>query len=149
MYRSILVPTDGSDCSQNAVEHALKLASLAGASVSFIYVQQDIYPLSMTEFDSYSLYAEQLKGDLEKAGKVALEKAEASAKAAGVHCDCRQIEHGIPADAICEAASGYDLVVIGGHGRSGMKRLLLGSVSEQIIRHTSQPVLVVHCGEED
>jgi nucleotide-binding universal stress UspA family protein len=61
----------------------------------------------------------------------------------------RELILGEPAEAIVERArtGGYDLIVMGTHGRKGMQRLLLGSVAEKVVRRSACPVLTVHRGE--
>jgi len=56
-----------------------------------------------------------------------------------------ELKHGVPAEVILDTAkeAGFDLVVVGTHGRRGVKRFLLGSVAERVIRHAHCPVLVV------
>lgn len=149
MYNNILVPTDGSVCSEQAIAHALKLASLCGGSVHFLYVAQASYTVGMAEVDGFVGYADQIDSDITELGKQALEAAVAKATEAGIAATQELSEGGGAAQVISAAADKRDLVVMGGHGRSGLARVLLGSVSEAVIRHVNIPVLVVHCDNED
>lgn len=149
MYNSILVPTDGSVCSEQSIGHALKLAALCQASIHFLYVAQASYTVGMAEVDGFVGYADQIDEDITELGKQALQAAVAQAAAAGIAATEELSEGGSAASVISEAADKHDLVVMGGHGRSGLARVLLGSVSEAVIRHVHVPVLVVHCDEED
>lgn len=149
MYKSILVPTDGSVCSGRAIEHALKLAKLCDAAVHFLYVAQSSYTVGMAEVDGFVGYADQIDEDICQLGKDALLAAMAAAESAGVVATQQLSEDGGAAQVIGEAADKRDLVVMGGHGRSGLARVLLGSVSEAVIRLVHTPVLVVHCDDED
>lgn len=149
MYNNILVPTDGSVCSERAIDHALTLAKLCGAQVHFLYVAQSSYTVGMAEVDGFVGYADQIDEDICQLGKDALQAAMASAESAGVPASQELSEDGGAAQMIGRAADKRDLVVMGGHGRSGLARVLLGSVSEAVIRLVHTPVLVVHCDEDD
>ncbi|MGB0866300.1 MAG: universal stress protein [Granulosicoccaceae bacterium] len=149
MYNTILVPTDGSVCSQQAIDHALRLAKLCGSSVHFLYVTQPSYAVGMAEVDGFVSYPDPIDEDIVELGQQALDAAVASATAAGVEASQELSEGGAAAQVISTAADKRDLVVMGGHGRSGLARVLLGSVCEAVIRHVHVPVLVVHCSDED
>ncbi|WP_254839135.1 universal stress protein [Natronomonas marina] len=147
MYEKILVPTDGSDVAETAVEHALDLAEKYDAEVHALYVV-DIDSMSLT------LGGEQL--DRIEAGRFdeMEEVREAADRATGYVADRARerglevVEHvssGRPHEKVASYAENndIDLVVMGSHGRSGVKRALLGSVTERTLRETHVPVLVV------
>lgn len=148
MYNNILVPTDGSVCSKKAISHALQLAALCQAKIHFLYVAQSNYAVGMAEVDGFVGYAGQMDEDVSRLGEEALAAAMASAEQAGVEASQELCQGGDAALVIGEAANQRDLVVMGGHGRSGLVRVLLGSVSEAVIRQVHIPVLVVHCDED-
>ena len=79
-----------------------------------------------------------------KAGEEAIKKALDLARAKGVEAT-GEVKEGVPIPTIVEAAKEYDLLVMGTHGRTGLDRLLLGSVTEGVLHRTSVPVLVVRC----
>lgn len=153
MYEKILVPTDGSDTAENAVEHALDIAEKYGAEVHALYVV-DVDSMSL------SLGAEQVdrlqQGQFDEMEEVKSKAEEATgyvADAARVH-GLEAVEHiagGQPHRVVAEYAEDHDidLVVMGSHGRSGVKRALLGSVTERTLRSTDVPVLVVDVREEE
>ena len=152
MYDRILVPTDGSDTAETAVEHALDLADQYGADVHALYVVD-------TDSMSLTLGAEQV--DRIRAGQwgemdEVRERAEAATEAVVERARERGldvVEHvsaGRPHSLIASYAedNDIDLIVMGSHGRSGIKRTLLGSVTERTLRSTTIPVLVVDARPE-
>ena len=153
MYEKILVPTDGSTVAENAVEHALDIAEQYGAEVHALYVV-DVDSMSLT------LGAEQL--DRIEAGRFdEMDEVRSNAEEATGYVADRAAERGL--EAVEHISSGrppenvasyaadndIDLVVMGSHGRSGVKRALLGSVTERTLRETHVPVLVVDVRGED
>ncbi len=147
MYDRILIPTDGSDTAEIAVDHALDLATKYDAEVYTLYVVD-------TDAMDLSLGTEQV--DRLRAGKFGemtevRERAEAAtghvaelARERGIEV-VEDVTAGRPHAAIADYADDHDidLVVMGSHGRSGVKRALLGSVTERVLRSTHRPVLVV------
>lgn len=147
MYDRILVPTDGSNVAEAAVDHALSLAEKYDSEVHALYIAD-------TDAIAYSLGTEQVdrirQGNF--AGMTELrKKAEA---ATGYVADLGKeqgievVEHhagGQPHDMIDDYAGDHDidLIVMGSHGRAGVRRALLGSVTERTLRSTHVPVLVV------
>lgn len=147
MYDRILVPTDGSDVAQTAVDQAVDIAAKYGADVHALYIAD-------TDAIAYSLGAEQV--DRIRQGKFSemtelQEKAEAATgyvREEGEKHGIDVTEHhagGQPHDMIADYAEDHDvdLIVMGSHGRAGVRRALLGSVTERTLRSTHVPVLVV------
>lgn len=141
MYQTILMPTDGSQCSEAAITHALELAKKLGSKVTFLYVLED--PTRNLWLTPEMPYVPELLQDLEGAARAALERAMALAQQAGVAAQTRQVS-AKPVDGILEEAKNADLVVMGTHGRSGIDKMLLGSVTEGVLHRCRVPVLVVH-----
>ena len=153
MYEKILVPTDGSTVAENAVEHALDIAEQYGAEVHTLYVV-DVDSMSLT------LGAEQLDrieaGRFDEMDEVRSNAEEATGSVADRAAErgLEAVEHissGRPHEKVASYAADndIDLVVMGSHGRSGVKRALLGSVTERTLRETHVPVLVVDVRGED
>lgn len=147
MYRKILIPTDGSECSEAAIRHGVELASSIDAEVTFMYALEPL-PSAVSAY-GYAPYDEDIVNNLTQAADAVLEEACKLAKQAGVSFE-KRLEHWVrPSDGITTTMSEYDLVVMGSHGRSGVSRMLLGSVTERVVRQSTRPVLVVRCTPEE
>ena len=141
MYKNILIPTDGSEIAEQAVEHGIRLAKALNAKVHGLYV------IDISAFAGIPTEAvwESMRVLLEEEGKKALAKVEELSKQLGVEHELI-IREGIPAEEIVNVAKekGVDLIVMGTAGRTGLDRFLLGSVAEKVVRTSSCPVMVVH-----
>lgn len=146
MYKRVLVATDGSSLSKKAVTHAIALAATCGAELVALKVVPR-YPQTYFE-GSIPLSAAEI-GRIEKQwADAALENLAAVHKAAtgkGVGCKTVTVKSDVVSDAIIAAAKKHkvDLVVMASHGRKGIKRLLLGSETLQVLTHCHTPVLVL------
>lgn len=147
MYERILLPTDGSAGSNEAITQGLALASQLGARVSFLYVLES--PMALYQTPESISYLPQLYDDLRDAGNAALQRAAAMAEEAGVNYNTHLVEDRNPADAINAAESEYDLVVMATHGRSGFNRWMFGSVAEGALRRATIPYLLIRLADED
>jgi nucleotide-binding universal stress UspA family protein len=148
MYRHILIPTDGSELAQRALQHGLALAKSVGAKVTAVTVEASfsVYDVPSSRIHQMSgAFAEYTEHAKAHAGKILSGVAEA-ARAAGVPCETVQLEQDHPHEAIIAAAKqrGCDLIVMGSHGRSGIAAVVLGSVTNKVLTHTTIPVLVCH-----
>ena len=145
MYRTILVPTDGSDHAEAAAERAVDLAGELGAYNHALYVVDTSGLMSAPDVSPAML-----RDALEDAGEAALESIEEIAAAGNVDCTA-VLREGVPHRTILEYAdeTGADLLVMGTHGRSGLDRLLLGSVTEKIVRTAPVPVLTIRPDEDE
>jgi len=146
MYQRILVATDGSSLSKKAVSNAIQLAATCGAELVALKVVprypqtyfEGSVPLSATEISRI----EKQWSDAAVENLAAVQKA-ASAK--GVNCKAVTVKSDVVSDAIIATAKKQkvDLVVMASHGRKGIKRLLLGSETQQVLTHCHTPVLVL------
>ncbi len=143
MYKKILMPTDGSACSQKAIREGLEVAKHMGASVTFLYAVENISSTLWISPESVP-YGLELIEDLKWVGSEALSKASELAKAAGVEAQTKLVE-ARPVEAILAEAKEHDLIVMGTHGRSGLDRFMLGSVTEAVLHRSDKPVLVLRC----
>ncbi|MFC7228203.1 universal stress protein [Salinirubellus salinus] len=140
MYDDILVPTDGSDHARRAAEHAGVLARQFDATVHLLAVldvQAAAGPFSAGGID------EQFVERLERTGDVWLNTAAQAVGDVTVH---RDNERGEPAKVILSYAEAHDadLVVMGTHGRKGVRRYVSGSVTERVVQRAAVPVLATH-----
>lgn len=145
MYKSILVAVDGSATGQQALKEAVRLAEGADVQLRIVHVVDDVSlsrDSKIVDTDSGSLIAHDSALDL-------LEQAVVTAREAGVAAESKLLKIDKltlqTADVIAADAEAWpaDLVVVGSHGRRGMRRLLLGSVAESVARIASMPVLLV------
>ncbi|WP_251330086.1 universal stress protein [Haloplanus pelagicus] len=140
MYDDILIPTDGSDPAAAAFDHALDLAERFDATVHVLYVVET----DSLSHEAPALAIEDLRETLRSEGEAILDDLCERATARGVAVT-EAIVEGVPEDAILEyvADGGVDLLVMGTHGRHGLERYLVGSVTERVVRRADVPVLVV------
>ncbi len=145
MYQDILVPTDGSDGTMQALDHALDIAAERGAT---------IHGLSVVDKRLYLAAGEEQKPELKETmtenAEAAVERVAEAAEDAGVECTTT-VQDGIPYRAILDyaAETPVDLIVMGTHGRSGRDKLAnLGSVTERVVENTETPILVIRMESE-
>ena len=143
VFRSLLVPIDGSDPSNAAWTLAVKLAVSEGASLIFLnVVESDKVIASIMPGQGIADPTPAINA-LRSAGTEMLKDAVGSAKSAGANVSSELLEGDCIETIInCAKSRSADLIVIGSHGRSGLKRLMLGSVAEGVLRHSDVPVLV-------
>jgi nucleotide-binding universal stress UspA family protein len=137
MYDRILVPTDGSHGATVALDHAIELAVEHGATLHSLYV------VSPSRVDGLSRLDDAIEG-LTTYGEDLV--ADATRRAGKRDVDCETaIERGMPHEEILEyaAEADVDLIVMGTHGRTGLERYLLGSVTERIVRASPVPVMTM------
>lgn len=142
MFHKILYPTDFSDISKKALQYLIQLKDAGTEEVVILHVV-DIRSLRIPEV--YSLLDLSLLGEKrEEAARAEAEKMAEELADAGIRTIIR-IENGIPFREILRVESEEDiaLIVIGSHGVSNVREMLMGSVSEQVVRRARKPVLVV------
>jgi nucleotide-binding universal stress UspA family protein len=144
MYDRILLPTDGSDGTEQALEHAVGIAGERDATVHALSVVDRRLYLAADEEQK-----PELKASLEADARAAVEEVADGVAAAGVDCTTA-VRDGVPYRVILEYAAEQpvDLIVMGTHGRSGRDKLAnLGSVTERVVENTDTPILVVRIDE--
>lgn len=141
MYRKILVPIDGSACSDEAVAEGAKLAKSLGSEVTLLYAM-DVNP--MIRDSPYS--ADVVVDALRKEAQSTIEPARRAARELGVEPRVEIVE-GEPSVEIARRSETFDLVVMGSHGKGVVKRALFGSVAQAVLHRVHRPVLVVRCSQ--
>jgi nucleotide-binding universal stress UspA family protein len=140
--RKICVPSDFSEHADHALAYGLNIAGRYGCGLHVLHVAEDAQ--DMAEAKALAASSPMLVTDF-------LEKLEAEAEAAELEAKLgevgivRAFRAGSPAEEICQYVDqqGIDLVVIGTHGRTGLERLMMGSVAESLVRKCPCPVLSV------
>ena len=142
MYERILVPTDGSRGTQRAVRHALELAETYEATLHVLSV------VNTSAFDALESGSE-MTDALEEAGGDAIEAIEKKANNRGIET-VTTLRRGTPHREILAYSDEHDIdmIVMGTHGRSGLDRVMLGSVTERVVRGATVPVVTVRMDEE-
>ena len=145
MFKHILVPTDGSQFSQDTVRRAVTFAREAGAHITAFYAKPE-YPVAYFGEGALidSTTPEQFAKLAEEQAQEILGFAEKLCEEIGVGCTKLTLTSDIPYEAIIEAAtqSDCDLIFMSSHGRRGISGLLLGSETNKVLTHTKIPVLV-------
>lgn len=141
MYKKILVPLDGSALAERAIRHAGEIARGADAEILLlqaVYVPMPVVPESALLTEG-KLLEEVAKSASEYLGRIGAEMR------AGGHKVRTIIDERPPAEAILHIADQEhaDLIVMSTHGRSGLSRLMLGSIAENVLRHTYCTILFV------
>ena len=146
MYKRILVATDGSKLSQLAVEHAIKLADITGATVVALKVVPR-YP--QTYFEGGVALAATEISRIEKQWQEEAMATVTAVKSVGQLHEVKVKPITVKSDLISEAViaaakrNKCDLIVMASHGRRGLKRFLLGSETQQVLTQSHIPVLVL------
>lgn len=143
--KKILMPTDFSACANVALAQAVQLAVNYGAELHFLHVVV-LFDEGLYAHDPDTLNVEHVYQRLEDSASLQLKEAMAARQGAPIEVvqhTCRAFE---PAPAIVDYADehGVDMIVLGTHGRRGLRRFLLGSVAEEVVRTASCPVMTLH-----
>jgi len=143
MFSHILVPVDGSETAQMAVDKATALAKAFDSKVTVMYVI-DPYPFTGVGTDFAYGQAEYLNAATAEANE-AVKVAKQALTDAGVNVDSSVVEAHTAWRGIVDAGDSLqaDLIVMGSHGRNALEKLVLGSVAQAVLSHTKLPVLVV------
>lgn len=146
MYQRILVATDGSTLSKKAVTSAIALAQLSGAELVALKVIPR-YPQSYFEGGLALPASDVARVEKQWAdnGQAVVDAVAKAAKSKGVTTKALTAKSDLVSDAIIATAKKQkcDLIVMASHGRKGIKRLLLGSETQQVLTHSHVPVLVL------
>jgi nucleotide-binding universal stress UspA family protein len=141
VLRKILIATDGSETAEKAANFGIQIVRLSGAKVYAVYVI-DTTPYYSIPLDQ--IWSKEVYEQLEQMGNEITSNVEKTAKAAGLEAESIVLK-GDPAQRIVNFAEeqSVDMIIVGSHGIGGFERLVIGSVSEKVVRHAKVPVLVV------
>lgn len=121
-FQNILVPTDGSANTDTAIAKAIELAGIAGGRITALYVKD--------------------KSASDGTANAATGRVAEMASRNGTPCT-ELVVSGVPADVIAKMSSEYDVIVMGTLGRTGLKKVFVGSVAETVVKNADCPVIVV------
>jgi nucleotide-binding universal stress UspA family protein len=142
MYRTILVPLDGSQFAEHALPVAMALARRSGAGLHLVTV---LTPLTAAYLEGVYVGSDDLEAELNASQRAYLDRMIARLREYVDVPITDEVRHGEVAPMLCQLASSgeFDLVVMATHGRGPMGRFWLGSVADEMIRHVTLPVLLV------
>lgn len=143
MYKHILIPTDGSPISTEALKKALDFAREIGAKATILVVMEPLQVMTLNPTGMEVAYAEYDRFNNEAADRI-LADAKEAAKQRMVACEAVKLDSGDAAKTIVETAekNNCDLIAMASHGRSGFKAFMLGSVTMKVLANSKTPVLV-------
>jgi nucleotide-binding universal stress UspA family protein len=146
-YRKILVAVDGGAASNKGLREAMRIAKAEDAQLFILHVVDEYPALAALDGMMAGAPGADLVPALRAGGKRVLARAEAAARKQGLKAKAllREMLSGPAAYPIVREAKklGADLIVLGTHGRRGVRRLVLGSDAEQVVRTATVPVLLV------
>ena len=142
MYSKILIPTDGSELSDKALEAGVNFAKALGSSVVIATVIEPYSYSNLSEYrpESIDQYDSRVRGLAQER----LEGARELVEKKEVPCEVVAFKSFSPAEAIIDAATEYgcDLIFMASHGRQGLAAVLLGSETQKVLTHSKIPVMV-------
>lgn len=143
MHTHILIPTDGSDLSDKAIQYGTSLAKAVNAKVTGITVSPPFHFLAV-EPDMVADTLESYRQRMTTVAAQRLAKVKEATAAVGVSCEVVHVEHEHPYKAIIDVANAKacDLIVMASHGRRGISALVLGSETLKVLTHSTIPILV-------
>lgn len=148
IFRNIMIATDGSECSKKAVDKGIEFARLSGGTVYAVYVVSTAYIFALdgsyfSSIDTYP-YLEAMHDMLNKQGQQAVDYVKELGEKKSVNVESVLLE-GNPSEELIRYAEkeNMDIVIMGTIGKTGLDRMLLGSVAGNVVRHSKVPVMVV------
>ena len=145
MYKHIMIPTDGSELSDKAINAGVDFAKEVHARVTgFTAVPEYKVPSQIELMSRHGVSLEQYERDARKQAEAALQKIADRARAAGVEYDAEFAQSDRPHEAIVRSAlkRGCDLIFMASHGRRGISALVHGSQTQGVLSHSTIPTLV-------
>ena len=143
--RRILVPVDFSECSSAALDYAIFLARSFGATVDLLHVLEPL-PMNVSDDLIVGSPPETIADRAWRITREEIERVAVRARKTGLSVTT-QVDPGIGWQRIVHRAAGADLVVMGTHGRTGIARFLMGSVTDKVVQRSPVPVLTIRSAE--
>jgi nucleotide-binding universal stress UspA family protein len=148
MYKNILVPVDGSPTGERGLVEAIGLARALGSRIRLVHIVNEMILASP---DGVAVNIGPLLEALRASGRQVLDAADRAVRAAGIETDNVLVEEigNQAGPAILQQAKEWpaELIVCGTHGRRGMRRIVLGSDAEYIVRQATIPVMLIRSAE--
>ncbi len=143
MFKTILVPTDGSALSEKAIDAAARFAKSCGARLIGLSVAEPEPMANMAEVSTF-VDADDYARKLQEIAQLSVDKVEAAAEQAGVPCETVVRTAANPYEEIIRTATdfGCDVIFMASHGRKGLSALFVGSETQKVLAHSTIPVLV-------
>lgn len=143
MYKKILVPLDGSELAEQVLPHVAQLAGYTHAEVILLRIPGEPHYDYLTPDPELAL---EMRRDIETGVQVYLEEIATELRSMGLQVTTRVVWGAPIAQMILNAAREWnvDLIAMSTHGRSGLARLMIGSVADQVVRQSPVPVLLTH-----
>lgn len=143
MFKTILVPTDGSPLSDKAVRAALEFARQVDGKIIAVSVAEP-YPFTPLSESTFTPDVNVYEGKMRELAQLNVGKIADAAKAANVPCEASIALSFSPYDEIVKAADkfGCDVIFMASHGRKGLNKLFLGSETQKVLAHSTLPVMV-------
>lgn len=144
MFQKILAPIDGSEIAWRALDYAKNLGEKFSSAITVFYVVQQYYNIPSLSLAEAVPVPPVVIDDIEEAGKQLLAKAQEKMQGYAGQLETK-LEFGHPAERILTVAreGGYDAIVIGSRGLSGIAEFMLGSVSSRVAQYARIPVLII------
>ncbi|MDB5729514.1 MAG: uspA [Noviherbaspirillum sp.] len=144
MFKTILVPTDGSELSEKAAHAAIEFAKSISAKLVTVSVAEPVPLVALVEGGAPPPWIDDFEESARKEAQARVDRVAAAASAAGVPCDKAVALSISPYEEIIAAAQRFacELIFMASHGRKGLSRRLLGSETQKVLAHTTIPVLV-------
>lgn len=149
MYKEILVPLDGSSLAEAALPHATAIAKAFVSRITLIFVAEPLGVYAQQSVVTPPMIAPPVDLEIEDNERKYLEQMVRRVVMDGV--DAKYVlKEGDPASEICDytVAGKMDLIVMSTHGRSGIKRLVYGSVADRVLREATVPVLLIRSKQD-
>lgn len=143
MFKTILVPTDGSALSEQAVDAAIEFARATNGRVVGLSVAEP-YPFSALSESALATDAAPYEEKMREVAELHVAKVANAASKAGVSCETTVVQSFSPYEEIINTARKYncDVIFMSSHGRKGLNKLFVGSETQKVLAHSTIPVLV-------